>query len=188
MAKKADPKKIGAFVVGAAVLVVVGLVVFASGQFFAKTRTFVLFFESSVGGLNVGAPVNFRGVRVGSVKDIVLRYNLGDDSLLIPVYVEFEPGRIEGVDLERPKSAKQLIERGLRAQLGMQSFVTGQLSVEFDFHPGSPVRLAGAEIEYPELPTLPSDMAKLKATITRVAEKVSALPLEEIIGEVTRTV
>lgn len=71
MAKKADPKKIGAFVVGAIVLVMVGLVVFGSGKFFAKTRTFVLFFEGSVGGLNVGAPVNFRGVRVGSVKDIV---------------------------------------------------------------------------------------------------------------------
>ena len=70
----------------------------------------------------------------------------------------------------------------------MQSFVTGQLSVEFDFHPGTPARLVGAKTEYPELPTIPSDMAKLKATITRVAEKVSALPLEEIIAEVTRTV
>ncbi len=87
MAKKADPKKIGAFMVGAIVLVVIGLVVFGSGKFFATKQPYVVFFEGSVGGVNVGAPVNFRDVRVGSVTYIRVVYDTKVDRLLIPVFI-----------------------------------------------------------------------------------------------------
>ena len=67
MSKQPNVTIIGAFVAGAVFLVITGLLVFGSGKFFSQTKKFVLFFEGSVKGLNVGAPVDFRGVRVGSV-------------------------------------------------------------------------------------------------------------------------
>jgi paraquat-inducible protein B len=188
MSKKADPKVIGAFVVGAIFLVAAGLVVFGSGKFFEQTRPVVVFFEGSVGGLNVGAPVNFRGVRVGSVTDIRVVYDAKGDRLVIPVFIEFEPERIQGLTPDRQKTNQELIDMGFRGQLGMQSFVTGQLSVEFDFHPGSPANLVGIDMGYPELPTLPSDLAQLKASIQKVAEKISELNLDELIKKVGHAV
>jgi paraquat-inducible protein B len=188
MSKKADPKLIGAFVVGALALVVVGLVVFGAGQFFTTTRPFVMFFEGSVGGLQVGAPVNFRGVRLGQVTDIRLSYNPKDRTLLIPVYAEVEPDRIAGLTGHERRTAQQLADMGLRAQLGMQSFVTGQLSVELDFRPDTPARLLGLETNYEEVPTLPSDMAQLKASATRLAEQLGEIPLGQIVSDVTAAV
>ena len=76
MGKKANPAVIGAFVVGAVVLAVAGLLVFGSGKMFKHTVKFVCFFPGAVDGLNVGAPVRFKGVEVGSVIDVRLR--LGD--------------------------------------------------------------------------------------------------------------
>ena len=76
MSKPANKTMIGIFVLGAIALVVIAIVVLGSGKFFRKTYIAVCYFEGSVGGLNIGAPVVFRGVKVGSVKDVVLRFNL----------------------------------------------------------------------------------------------------------------
>jgi len=95
MSKQANKTVIGIFVVGAIALVVIAIVVLGSGKFFKKTLKAVCYFEGSVGGLNIGAPVVFRGVRIGSVTDVILR---GDSTKLIftiPVYIEIEPDRLE---------------------------------------------------------------------------------------------
>ena len=86
---------IGAFVVGAVVLAVVGVIVFGSGKMFQEVDKYVLYFEGSVKGLNVGAPVTFRGVKIGSVTGISLRANPENLEVRIPVVIEIEKGRIE---------------------------------------------------------------------------------------------
>lgn len=185
MSRKADPKVIGLFVVGAFAFIVVGIAIFGSGQFFTKRNTWVLFFDGSVGGLQVGAPVNFRGVRLGQVTDIRIELDPSTGELLVPVYIETDPGRIVGLTDNNRRSVDELINDGLRAELGMQSFVTGQLSVELDFKPDTPVRLLGGNDEQAqEFPTLPSDMEKLKASITRVAESLSEIPVKEMVNKV----
>jgi paraquat-inducible protein B len=74
MGRRSNPTLIGAFIVGAVALIVIGLLVFGRGQLFTEKRTYVLYFDGSVKGLNVGAPVDFQGVKIGSVTDIKVQY------------------------------------------------------------------------------------------------------------------
>ncbi len=172
---------IGAFVVGAVVLAVVGVAVFGGGKLFKDADHYVMYFEGSVKGLNIGAPVTFRGVRIGSVTNITLRANPATLDVRIPVVIEIERDRIERtVDMPRsgPEGLKRLIDKGLRAKLDIQSMVTGQLLVNLELLPDEPVRLVGIKHRNMEIPTIPS-------TVERFAKKLESLPIEEIINKVS---
>ena len=94
MSKPASKTLIGVFVLGALVLAVIALVIFGSGKFFERRITYVMYFDGSVKGLNIGSPVVFRGVKIGSVKDIELKADVKDFKLFIPVYVQVEPQKV----------------------------------------------------------------------------------------------
>ena len=190
MSRKANSTAIGAFVVGAATLVVGGVAYFGSGHFLAGTETYVLFFEGSLKGLNVGAPVLFQGVKIGEVSDVVIRYHADDQKIDIPVYIEYQPDsvlKVSGIP-DRQATMDLLVERGLRAQLITQSFVTGMLAIEFGFHPDFPVRLVGGDARYQELPTIPSMMEALTNTIGEFAHRLSTLPIGELIADLRQAV
>lgn len=176
MSKKASKSLIGIFVLGAIALILAVVVIFGSGRFFKKTYKYVLFFEGSVKGLNVGAPVMFRGVKVGQVTDIVLRFSGKDLTILIPVYIELDPSKavIVSGDLGKSSYLKSFIAKGLRAQLQMQSFVTGQLMINLDFYPDKPIRLVDVYKRYPEIPTIP-------ATLEELTKTVEGLNLDQIV-------
>src|SRR5512135_2268972 len=144
MSKQANKAVIGIFVVGAIALVVIAIVVLGSGKFFKKTVKAVCYFEGSVGGLNVGAPVVFRGVRIGSVSEIILKVDPSKLIFTIPVYIEIEPDKFEVVGARptemKGQNLKTLIDKGLRASLETQSLVTGQMQVGLDFHPEKPAK------------------------------------------------
>ena len=184
MSKPASKTLIGIFVLGAITLLVIAVVVLGSGKLFRKTFKTVCFFEGSVGGLNVGAPVVFNGVRIGEVTDIVLRYDTRNLNATIPVYIEIDSKRAETVG-PRPTSfeenLKLLIGHGLRARLELESIVTGKLQVSLGFHPDKPARLIGANEKYPEIPTIPS-------TVQEITKRVEQLPLEEIIKDIATAV
>ena len=174
---KRNQAVIGLFVVGAVVLLVIGLIVFGSGRLFEKTDKFVLYFDGSVKGLNVGAPVTFRGVKIGSVTDISVHANPKNMEVRIPVTIETPRDRIEST-MEMVGSTSQaitrLIENGLRAKLDLQSMVTGQLQINLEFLPDEPIRLSGIKNKYPEIPTVPT-------VLHRLAKKMEGLPLEEMV-------
>jgi paraquat-inducible protein B len=168
MAKQANPTVIGAFVVGAIALAVIGTLALGGGELFAEKLHFVLFFEgSSLSGLDVGAPVNFQGVRIGSVSKVVIRVDPQKVSIRIPVYIDIEPDRLDyvGPRRENPYEGIDYLikERGLRAQLATPSFVTGKQVIELDYHPDTPIRLEGADLSVHEIPTIPS----MIETVTR---------------------
>ena len=192
MSKKASPTLIGLFVVGAVALVVIGIVIFGSGTFFSDRPKYVLYFEGGVAGLNVGAQVAFRGVRVGTVSDIRMYFNPDDLNIRIPVIIEIDPSKITNLEGRLTDSGEvsevvtELVNKGLRAQLKVQSLVTGQLYVEFDFHPEKKANFVSAELEdseisYPELPTIPSDIEE----ITRTLEKI---PIENLVYKITNAI
>jgi len=173
MSKKVNKTAIGVFVTGALVLLMVAIVVFGSGDLLKRTNKFVLYFDGSVKGLSLGAPVVFRGVNIGTVKDISLIYDSKAGTIMLPVIVEIEQGRIKGTpsfgDLD---GDKKMIALGLRANLEVQSFLTGQLMISFDFYPDKPAELRGIIKGYPELPTLPVS--------PDIFEMMNELPIKEI--------
>jgi paraquat-inducible protein B len=187
MAKRASPSLIGAFVLGAIALGVTLVVLLGSWTFFAQARHFVVVFESSLHGLSVGAPVAFRGVNIGQVKAIrpVIVVTEGQPTGVdILVTVEISRGQFrttEGSpaafqDMTDAELAKTFDTEGVRAQLAMQSFVTGQLYVNLDFYPGSPSNIVDIETPYPQLGTMQTGLEKLGKTI-------ETLPLDQLVSK-----
>jgi len=172
MSKQANTKAIGAFVLAGLVLAVAAIVMFGSGKFFVKKKEYIAFFQGSVQGLKVGAPVVFRGVRVGQVTKIEIFEDPQAQIFEIPVIMEIDPENFQqlaGGAKDMRTHIQDLIQRGLRAQLGLQSIVTGQMMVSIDLHPGTPVRLVGAIKEriaksLTEIPTIPSTIQKIEST------------------------
>jgi paraquat-inducible protein B len=173
MSNKGNTAVIGAFVVGALVLAVAGILTFGSGMLFSEKKTYVMYFDGDLKGLNVGAPVAFRGVRVGEVTDISVYIESEPLQFIVPVMAEIDSRRFHqtgGSEAASNSEAdlKTLIAKGLRAQLSLQSIVTGQLMIQLDFYPGTPAKLKGSG-ETPEIPTLPSGFERL----TQALEKIS---------------
>jgi paraquat-inducible protein B len=168
---KANPTLIGAFLLGATALLVAGLMVFGGGRFFTKTVTYVAYFPETVSGLNDGAPVNFRGVKVGVVRRIEVQLDAQDLSVTIPAYLQLQQRRIREIGGTIPEGdlIAELIERGLRAQLQLQSIVTGQLSVQLDILPDRPARFVDPVGEFPEMPTIPSSMQAFVETMESIS-------------------
>jgi paraquat-inducible protein B len=188
MGSKISPTTIGAFVVGAIVLLIAGVLLFGGGKFFQEKLPFVLFFDSSVEGLNVGAPVIFRGVQVGQVTEISAIADPQTFDVRIRVKIEIVRGVVKvgesGQRIQDQHTAmERLIQRGVRASLRMQSFVTGLLYVALDFHPDTPVKLLGLDPGNNELPTIPSDMDQLKSTIQQAMAEFRKLPLDTILND-----
>jgi paraquat-inducible protein B len=194
MGTKANPTVIGAFIVGAVALIIAAVLVFGKGKLFTETNTIVMYFEGSVNGLNAGAPVKFRGVEIGSVLDVQALYNPHDYTGQVKVVAEIVPSRfsevVDGVIVASASQPRELeeqrtmIERGLRGQLQTQSFVTGLLYVELDFHPGTPIRLSGIQSAYPELPTVPTEMEEVAETVRQGMQQLSKLPIQPLLNEV----
>jgi paraquat-inducible protein B len=181
MSKRANPKLIGGFVLGAMALVIIGLLAFGSGQYFAPKGKAVLYFAGSLAGLDVGSPVTFRGVKVGTVTRIVIQYDIREQKLRIPVYIELNPEKFQIISGKRSETnINELVQRGLRAQLQIQSLVTGQTSVDFDFYPDTPIHLVAVGSDELELPTIPSNIDMLKANLTGLLAKINKLPLEKL--------
>lgn len=193
MGRRANPTVIGAFIVGALALIVIGLLVFGRGRFFTETRQFVLYFDGSVKGLNVGAPVDFQGVKVGSVTNVAVQYLGREQAFRTPVYIEIMPGSIQEMGHradrdDRKRFIQSLVERGLRARLETQSLVTGQLFVQLGFYPDTPVRLVGGDPDVPELPTIPTALQQVQAAAQNILEKIQELPLEQLFVNFMQTI
>jgi len=178
MSARANPAAIGAFVVGAVALLLTALLVWGGTGLFRTKINYVLFFEAAVTGLSKGAPVLGRGVKVGEVTDIQIRWG----TPAVAVYIAIEPDAVKGAAEGGPRQAVEKLVRdeGLRAQLRMQSFVTGVLYVALDPKPGTPIVLRGLDPKVPELPTVPTDIEVWTAKLERFAAKIENLPLDEL--------
>ena len=129
-------------------------------------------------GLDVGAPVTFRGVRIGAVTRIALSFHSKSLTARIPVFLDIEPDRItweEGKLNNSEVVNQRMVDLGLRAQLVSQSFFTGQMSVDLDFRPATPAVLVGAIQGAPEIPSAPSD------DFRRLQIQLTELPLRALV-------
>jgi len=160
---------VGAFVLGGVGIGVAAILLFGGTRLFTTNPRVMVYFQDSVAGLTVGAPVTLRGVKVGTVRGMKVTVELPGLVPRIPVTLEIERGQISWTTGSIGGGAAEVelaVKAGLRAQLATQSLVTGQLNVDLDFHPDSPATLIGATGGLPEIPSIPSDFQKLKNQIT----------------------
>jgi paraquat-inducible protein B len=185
---------VGAFVLGAFALAAAAIILFGGRSLFTPKLRVVSYFNNSVAGLAVGAPVTLRGVRIGTVQSMKVYLKQPGSVPVIPVYMLLEPGQVSlsGDRLPANENDVELaIKNGLRAQLTTQSLVTGQVSVNLDFYPDTPAELVGGGYA-PEIPTIPSDLQRIKDQIAdlnlpELAEdaRTALTGINQLVGELT---
>ena len=185
VSEKINKTAIGAFVLGAVGLLVAAILILGSGKLFTREFVYITYFAGSVKGLNVGAPVVFRGVKVGRVTDISIMTNPQSLELKIPVLFTVNPAKFKGTRVEFQRDAAAIgkaVGLGLRTQLQTQSFVTGQLMLALDYFPDKPAAYVGwdQDTRYPEIPSIPSDIEELYKI-------VGALPVKKIAENLNQT-
>jgi len=152
---------------------------------YTKKTLWLVYFSESVRGLTVGAPVEFRGIRIGKVKDIRLKLDIKDTSVRIPVLIEIEPGRLgesNGSEIADAGDGaiERLVGKGLRAQLKTGNLLTGQLFVDLDMYPTAAARTIVWGDPYPELPTVPTPLEEIKTSVTHLLTRIEKIPFEEL--------
>ncbi|MFN7951203.1 MAG: MlaD family protein [bacterium] len=191
MGKKANPTLIGAFVVGAVVLTVTGILVFGSGRLFRTTYPFVLYFDSNVNGLRIGAPVKFKGVEIGSVTQIRLRLDQSERDTHIPVLVEIDDDKLKSAgvtgDFGDRRVMAKAVELGLRGRLEMESFVTGVLYVYLDYYPDTAANLVAQSGQLQEIPTLPTQLEQVQNAVREVLNRLDKIDFHGLVEQLTHT-
>jgi paraquat-inducible protein B len=172
---------IGAFVLAALAMVVVGVLWLSGNNLFTKQTEAMIFYKGNVSGLYVGAPVGFRGVSVGQVEAIGIQVDRDTLKALVPVRIKLQSDalRFNGAK-DTPIDLPTLVQRGLRARLVAQSFVTGQKAIELDFVPNTPSTLLG-DSSRPEIPALAERFGAL-------FDQVAELPLRDTVQDIRDTV
>ena len=132
---------------------------------FKDNKRYVIFFEGSLEGLSVGAPVKYSGVQIGKVIEISALYEMERNSVEIPVVIELQEDAVRGVK-EGRKTLDKLVEQGLRARLDLASLITGQLFVELSMMPDAPNRRVPNTTDYHQIPSVPSLQAGLQQTLS----------------------
>lgn len=197
---KASPKLVGAFVLAAVALLVTGIVLFASGSFFTTTYDFIVFFDGNVSGLSAGAPVKFRGVEIGAVREVridiagVARTDSSGLGPGIPVIFYIDQQRLTqrgaSARVSNPDSLEMLIGLGLRAELKVESIVTGRRYIELDFVPDAPDnRFNDPAVPYDELPTVTTglNLAVIQDHVMRVLQEIGDLELAGTLLSIKHT-
>jgi paraquat-inducible protein B len=173
MSKKINTTSIGLFIVTGVALGVIGLLLFSSSKMFSKTHEAIVYFDESLNGLNEGAPVKFRGVTIGSVKRVMVRFNQATNDMAMPVLLEVEDKLVNerladaaGELFYKGSTDKQIreqrIKAGLRASLQTESLVTGVLYVDIQIDPRAPrAVMHQVEEKYMEIPSEPTQIKQL---------------------------
>jgi paraquat-inducible protein B len=209
MSKKINTASIGLFIVVGVVLGVIGLLLFSSSKLFSRTEELIVYFDNSLNGLNEGAPVKYRGVTIGSVKRVMIRFNQAPNDFSLPVILEVDQKlllrrlRDETMQIFTPEAVQRGLGNGLRATLQTQSLVTGVLFVGLDFEPHAPPPVFHQlQKIYVEVPTEPTDVQQLmnnlasldlkgieknlNALLININTSVSSLHLAEIHDNITK--
>ena len=191
MKTKVSPTIVGFFVLGAFLIGMIGLFSFGSLNLFGQPQSFMVYFDETVSGLDAGSPVKLRGVRVGRVKTLSLTYDDGSRKSVVAVLCELNRDVMfnengDPIDVADRAELEHLINRGLRAQLGIIGLATGLLYVELDFkdpleYP-EPTRDT-VHLDYAIVPAVPSTIAEFQATFTDILADVKEIDISALAAE-----
>ena len=181
MKTKVSPAIIGTFVIGAFALGVIALLTFGGVSFFAKPQRFVVYFDESIHGLTLGSPVKLRGVPVGRVVDLGVRYDEKRNFSVVSVVCEFSKDKMTdtkgaAIDVADRGELQTLVDRGLRAQLGVQGLATGLLFVELDFLDPK---------KYVSVPAVPSAISAFQSSASEILANLKKVDFAGLSREIT---
>jgi paraquat-inducible protein B len=190
---KVSPSVVGVFVLGALLLGVVALVAFGGINLFSRPQRFTVFFDESVSGLDVGSPVKLRGVKVGRVTDIRIRYDAAKKRSEIEVACELSRNTISDaadkmINVSDSAQLPKLVDAGLRAQLGLAGLATGLLYVQLDFFEPRlypPTRPAFASSSTVFVPAIPSAISEFQASLSELLNKLKGVDLAGLSRDLT---
>ncbi len=198
MRKKPNSKLIGLFIICGITLFFATVGMFVSEKIMADSKSVVvMYFSESIKGLDVGSPVVFKGVNIGRVSKIDLITDMEDTEFSIPVFVSFNRQNFNPSlpNETRRQILQQLVDKGLRARLNTQNYLTGQLMVELEMMPSdTPAVYRGIPGNVPEIPTVLSPLAELsrgfqeiplKKTLTKLNKFIDALN-EQIVPKLDK--
>ncbi len=188
MKKKLQPALIGVFVILSGVLFAIAVIIFGGNSFFERENTVIAFFEDSLQGLSIGAPVTYRGITVGQVKSIKIQINEvteTDHKISVPVLIALtsqdsiiEDVTPNGWKLTPDQFLQSMCKQGLRAKLKTQSLVTGKRYIDLAIYKNDIPVYHSTSGEYLEIPTIPSEIHQFQ----QVMEKVNFAHLYEKIS------
>jgi paraquat-inducible protein B len=168
MSEKPHSVAIGAFILGALIILVMVLLYIGGSGIGRNREKVVMVFDGSVKGLSIGASVALRGVQIGQVTDIDVIFDSDSLDLIMVVEAEINGENVQRTRESGPDLVEELIARGLRAQLNSQSLLTGLLYIQLDFHPGSELVLVPLETPYIQIPTIPTELERLTRQFNEV--------------------
>lgn len=184
MSRSASPVAVGLFTVVALALAALLVLLFSGSNWWSPRDRYMLIYDTSIRGLNIGAPVTLKGVKIGQVTDI--RSSLHGKSIDVLNLVTIE---IDATSMEaggKPVSVEELVKRGLRAQLRQQSLLTGLLYVDVDFDPSKPALYKKVKTEYPQLPTTPTNLQQLTRDLESVDVNKLVNDLQETFSGINK--
>ena len=187
MSEKPHSLAIGAFVVGA-LLIILATILFLLGSGFGQREKVIMVFDGSIKGLNVGAPVALRGVQVGQVTKIEVILDSDNLEFIMLVEADLDEGRIRRRGSVEEDLTEELVARGMRAQLNTQSLLTGLLYIELDFYPNTEIKLADVESPYYQFPTIPTSFEQLAQKLQDIDLGAVVEDLQEIAEGVDKLV
>ena len=190
MSQARQPFLIGAFLLGGLFLLVAGVLLLARDSWFSEPNEYVVYFTGALDGLDIGADVTYRGVKVGTVKEIRLSYDDQLQDVVMPVILQIQkPGSADEVSGEQlGELVELLVERGLRAQLQTPSLLTGKAIVALDMFPAQAGFVhAGNGIPLPVIPSVPSRIDQAADVLRELVASLRELPLREMTESATRT-
>jgi paraquat-inducible protein B len=181
MSESRKPFWIGSFLLGGIALLVAGLLLLGGGRWFGQPRDYVVYFTGALDGLDVGADVTYRGVKIGTVHEIRLSYDRAGQDVVIPVVLRLQP-EVGGERGDDERLMAKLVARGLRAQLQSQSLLTGKSIVALDLFPGQPGYVHEPHDErLPVIPSVPSRVDQAASVLRDVLHNLRELPLREMV-------
>lgn len=191
MSKEVSALKVGGFVLAILFLAIGMILFFGTTTLFTRTDNYILYFEDSVKGLSLGSSVKFKGVPIGQVKKIYINYNQPDDSSRIPVLIEVDAQLLRQMSMDGKPVAvggdilQAQVDRGLRAQLQMESFITGLLFIELNYFPNdTEPTYVQVDHLHKEVPTIKGPFSDLDSSANDLLARIAAVDYEGLTEEI----
>ncbi len=190
MTESRKPFFIGVFLLSGVALLAAGLLLLSRDSLLTRPAEYVVYFTGALDGLDVGADVTYRGVKVGNVRQIDLSYDRTLNDVVMPVTIRItaESARSKGDERGFDRFVERLIERGLRAQLQTPSLLTGKAIVALDFFPDQQGYIRDPHIiDLPAIPTVPSRIDQAADVLRELVSGLKEIPMKETLDAANKT-